>query len=37
MGILGFAEIDAAALMADDEKVADDLEAALAATSRRTG
>ena len=37
MGILGFAEVDAAALMADDEKVADDLEAALAAASRRTG
>src|SRR5499426_3845647 len=37
MGILGFADIDTAALMANDEKVADDLEAALAAASRRTG
>ena len=37
MGILGFADVDAGALMANDEKVADDLEAALAAASRRTG
>jgi hypothetical protein len=37
MGILGFADVDAAELMANDEKVADDLEAALAAASRRTG
>ena len=37
MGILGFADVDAAALMANDEKVADELEAALAAASRRTG
>jgi hypothetical protein len=37
MGILGYADVDAAALMADDEKVADDIEAALAAASRRTG
>ena len=37
MGILGFADVDAAALMANDEKVADDIEAALAAGSRRTG
>ncbi len=37
MGILGYADVDAGALMANDEKVADDLEAALAAASRRTG
>ena len=37
MGIMGFADVDATALSAQDERVAEELEARLAGSARRTG